>query len=222
MLCAKFGWNWPSGSGKDHFLKTFHHFVIISPWKRTGPFIWTDLVLNMHVCFVRNFVEIGPVVLEKKINVFSLFCNYLPLEKGRALHLSSSPKNALCQVWLKLAKWFWRRRFFKAVNLFLLFPNYLPFGKGVALHLNNLESPSPRDTLCQVWLKLGQWFWRRGRKCEKFYRQTDRWMEGQTDDGWQVIRKAHLSFQLRWAKNANTMGLKMSTTPSITMQTPWG
>ena len=109
MLCAKFGWNWPSGSGKDHFLKTFHHFVIISPWKRTGPFIWTDLVLNMQVCFVRNFVEIGPVVLEKKINVFSLFCNYLPLEKGRALHLCSSPKNALCQVWLKLVQWFWRR-----------------------------------------------------------------------------------------------------------------
>ena len=27
--------------------------------------------------------------------------------------------------------------------------------------------------------------------------QTDRQMDGQTDDGRQVIRKAHLSFQLR-------------------------
>ena len=48
------------------------------------------------------------------VNVFSLFRNYLPLEKGGALHLnklgSSLPKDALCQVWFKLAQWFWRRR----------------------------------------------------------------------------------------------------------------
>ena len=41
--------------------------------------------------------------------------------------------------------------------------------------------------------KLAQWFWRRRRKCVKF---TDR-----RTDRRQVIRKAHLSFQLRWAKN---------------------
>ena len=29
------------------------------------------------------------------------------------------------------------------------------------LHLKKLESPSPKDALCQVWLKLAQWFWRR-------------------------------------------------------------
>ena len=45
MLCAKFGWNWPRGSGEENL----------------------------------NFV-----------NVFLLFCNYLPLE------------NVLCLVWLKL------------------------------------------------------------------------------------------------------------------------
>ena len=48
------------------------------------------------------------MVLEKKIFklVFSLFFNYLPTEKGGALRLnnleSSSPKDALCQIWLKL------------------------------------------------------------------------------------------------------------------------
>ena len=66
-----------------------------------------------------GLVEIGSVVLEKKIflnfvNVFSLFRNYLPLEKGGALHLnkleSPLPNDALCQVWLKLALWFWRWR----------------------------------------------------------------------------------------------------------------
>ena len=29
------------------------------------------------------------------------------------------------------------------------------------LHLNKLESPSPKDALCHVWLKFAQWFWRR-------------------------------------------------------------
>ena len=48
----------------------------------------------------------------------------------------------------------------------------------MARHLNKLESPSPKDALCQVWLKLAQWFWRRRWKCEKF---TDRQTDGQTD-----------------------------------------
>ena len=29
------------------------------------------------------------------------------------------------------------------------------------LHLNKLESPSPKDALCQDWLKLAQWIWRK-------------------------------------------------------------
>jgi hypothetical protein len=66
--------------------------------------------------------------------------------------------------------------------------------KGDPLHLNKLETPLPKDDLCQVWLKLAQWFWRRSRKCKSL--QTD----GQTD-GQPAIRIAHLSFQLRWAKN---------------------
>ena len=42
---------------------------------------------------MQSLVEIGSVVLEKNIffnfvNVFSLFHNYLPLEKGRVLHLN--------------------------------------------------------------------------------------------------------------------------------------
>ena len=30
----------------------------------------------------------------------------------------------------------------------------------MTLHLNKIESPSPKYALCQVWLKLVQWFWR--------------------------------------------------------------
>ena len=40
--------------------------------------------------------------------------------------------------------------------------------------------------------------------------RTDRRTDRQTDDGRQVIRKAHLSFQLRWAKNEN---LSLSLSP---------
>ena len=46
MLVAKFGWNWPSGSGEENFFISsmyFCYFLIISTWKRTGPFIWTNL-----------------------------------------------------------------------------------------------------------------------------------------------------------------------------------
>ena len=103
----------------------------------------------------------------KFINVFSLFPYYpLGIEKGRVLHSnkleSSSPKAALCQVWLKLALWFLLiRRYFKFVNVFSLFLYYLHLEKGLALHLSKLESPTPKDALCQVWLKLALWFLRR-------------------------------------------------------------
>ena len=112
---------------------------------------------------------------------------------------SPSPKDALWQVWLKLSKWLWRRRFFNFVNVFSLLSNYLPLEKGGTLHLNKLQSPPLKDTLCQVWLKLAQCFWRRWWKCEMF---TDRQTDRQTDDGQKVIRKANLNFQLRWAKKS--------------------
>ena len=99
------------------------------------------------------------------VNVCSLFCNYLPLEKGRTLNLnkveSLSHKVAVCQVLLKFAQWFWRRRVLNFVNVFLLFRNYFPLKEGRALFLNKTDSPLPEDAYCQVWLKLAQWFSRR-------------------------------------------------------------
>ena len=78
------------------------------------------------------------------VNVHLLFRNYLPLARSVALHLNKpefpSSKDALCQLWLKFAQWFWRR-FLNFVNVFLLFCNYTPLEKGMALHLNKIESP---------------------------------------------------------------------------------
>ena len=101
--------------------------------------------------------------------IYWLFCTYLPLEKGGAHHLnkldSPSPKDALCQVWLKLAQWFWRRRFFNFVNVLMLFHNYVPLEKGMVLHLINLKTLHPR-MLCT---RFG-WKWPRDSEEEYFLR----------------------------------------------------
>ena len=115
-----------------------------------------------------SLFKIGPVILEKIFQfnkIFSQFLNYIPVEKGVALHLNKLefplPKNALCLVWLKSARRFWRRRFLNFVNVFSLIRNYLSLEKGMTLHLNTLEFPSPKDAFGQVWMKLDQWFWTR-------------------------------------------------------------
>ena len=79
------------------------------PLKSTGSFIWTYLNTRRHcVTFGWNLPGCsGEENFKNLVNVFSLFRNYLPLEKWGALRLnkleSSSPKNALCYVWLELA-----------------------------------------------------------------------------------------------------------------------
>jgi hypothetical protein len=121
------------------------------------------------------------------------FCDYLPFEEDLALDFynfkSPLPKGDLYQVWLKFACWF-PKRFFTIFSVFSLFRYYLSLGKGVVHHLYNSESPLPTDDLCQLWLKLAQWFWRRSLKCKSFTdRQTDRQM---TDN-----RRSEI--QLSWA-----------------------
>jgi hypothetical protein len=90
----------------------------------------------------------------KIFNVFSLYSYYLPLEKGYPLPLNKLEfplsKDNLCQVWLKLAHWFWRRKFLNDPTPILYFCDYLPFEVDLALYLNKLESPLPKDNLYQV------------------------------------------------------------------------
>ena len=79
--------------------------------------IFTMLPLLLSRILVSSLGEIGSVVQEqwylKVVNAFSLCCYHLPSENGVAFHLKklefSLPKNALCQVLLKLAQYFWRR-----------------------------------------------------------------------------------------------------------------
>ena len=74
---------------------------------------------------------------------------------------SLTPKDALCQVWLKLAKRFWKRRFLNLANIFSLFRNYLPLEKVEALYLNKFESSSLKDPLYKFWMLFALWFCRR-------------------------------------------------------------
>lgn len=76
--------------------------------------------------------------------VSSLFFNYLPFEGELTLHLKKktrkpTPKNALCKICLKMAKWFRRRRLLKHRTQLSFFPNYLSFKEYLALHLNKVE-----------------------------------------------------------------------------------
>jgi hypothetical protein len=135
------------------------------------------------------------------------FCDYLPFEEDLVLYLNKLefhlPKDNAYQVWLNLACWFWRRRFFKIFSAFLLFRYYLPLEKGDPLHLNKLESPPPKDGLCQVWLKLARWFWRRSRKCKSL--QTDR---RTTDNRWS--EKLTWAFSSGELKSYQIIGLTFS------------
>ena len=103
----------------------------------------------------------------RKISL-SLYLHYFVIIspwKRTPLHLNkldfSSTKDALCSVWLKLAQWFWRR-FSKILSVCICyFVLISPWKRTGALHLNKLESPSPKDALCLVWLKMAQRFLRR-------------------------------------------------------------
>ena len=97
-------------------------------------------------------------------SLISLFCYYPSLKEDMSLHFNIvwSPlhKDTLCQVWFKLAKWFLRKRVLKVVIVFSVCGYHLPLIKCMALYLNKFEFPLPKNTLCLVWLKLAQRFWR--------------------------------------------------------------
>ena len=99
------------------------------------------------------------------LNFINVFRNHLPLEKSRALYFnnleSPSPKNALCQNWLKLDQWFWRRKFSKFLNVFFTISHLTPLWEGCGPTFGQTWIPSSKDAFCQVRLKLDQWLWRR-------------------------------------------------------------
>ena len=150
----------------------YRNFVIITPWKRAEPFIlkkkpWIPFIQE---CFVPSLVEIGTAVLEKKI-FKSCQCNFTILQLS-PLEKRNSP--SIEQIWIFLAQgcfvpiWlYWPsgsgEEDFLNTSMYFSYSKLSPLWNraGPSLNLNKLESPLPKDALCQVWLKLAQWFWRR-------------------------------------------------------------
>lgn len=67
-----------------------------------------------------TLVKISPVVLKNKIfKYYSLFSHNFANVTFNLIELQfPSPKYALCQVWLKLTKWFWRKNLIKIKKKF--------------------------------------------------------------------------------------------------------
>ena len=67
MLCAKFGGNWPIGSGEEILIRKriFAISLSFTQWKLAWSSFEDTWIPITHGCFVRSLVEIGPVVLKK-------------------------------------------------------------------------------------------------------------------------------------------------------------
>ena len=140
MLCAKFGWNWSSGSGEEDenvkSLQTDRQTDRQTDGRTDGQ---TDRQTpddswSEKLTWAFSSGELKSVNLH--LNKFYL------------------SKHVLCNVWWKFALWFWRRRSLKVVNINFLISILCPLKKEGAHHCNKFESPLHKDTLCQVRLKL--------------------------------------------------------------------
>ena len=108
MLCAKFSWNCLSGSEEDFWmsLMDFCYIAIISP--RKGHWINQNSLSQRTLC-----TKLGWIWLSGSGNVITVFTiSYFPSlgeEHGPSFENLKFPftQDALCQVWLKMAKWFW-------------------------------------------------------------------------------------------------------------------
>ena len=147
--------------------------------------------------------EIGPAVLENK--------KLTPLGKVW-INLNSLHPRMLC---VKFG-WNWPGgsggEYFLILSMhFFLFSNYLSLEKSVALPLNKLESPSPKDALSQVWLKLAKRFLRRKWKCKKFTdgRQTkgDQKSSNEREDNDSWLSVQYLLYQNRGINLVFCMGM---------------
>ena len=87
--------------------------------------------------FVPRLVEIVTVVLGTKD--FKSQCFFIISQLSL---LKSSPKDALCQIWSKLAQWFLRRGFLNIISFFgSFFKMLFHFENGRALYWKDIRCP---------------------------------------------------------------------------------
>jgi hypothetical protein len=51
------------------------------------------------------------------------------------------------------------KKIFRNVQCIFTLLRLSPHGEGQSPSFEQSRIPSPKDDLCQVWLKLAQWFW---------------------------------------------------------------
>ena len=150
MLCAKFGWNWPTGSVEDDFkmLSTYFHYFV-----RRGPSFEQAWIPLTQRRFMPNLVEICPVVhLKIRQYIFAISSvNISPWKRAEPFIWTNlnplHPRMIYAKFGLKLAKWFWRGRYFKFLNVFSLSWHYLLLEQGGPLHLKKIKSLSSMAAL---------------------------------------------------------------------------
>ena len=155
MLCDRFDWSWTSGSGEEDFLifQCIFTFSQLSPlWEGDWSFIWT------------NFIPLQPRIVCAKFGWNWTRCSGEDFEK-LTIYLYYFPiifpfRRAWPFIWTN----FLEKKIFKCCHFTCIISQLFLFGKGVGLHLNKFESPSPRNNLCHVLLRLAQWLWRRNWK----------------------------------------------------------
>ena len=130
---------------------------------------WAINELEQSYDYTSKLVKID----EYKIKMY----NYLPFELRMVLYLyklvapMSLPRDALCQVRLTLANWFWRRKFLKCY-IFSVCCYYLP--KENAFTWTNLILPYQKCFVISL-IDIGSLVLEE-MKTGKVYRQTDRQM----------------------------------------------
>ena len=159
----------------------FPYFIIISPWKRAWPFIWTNLNPHHPRMPCLSLVEIGPVVLEKKIFKFSQ-CTFAisllsPIRKGRGTSFE--------QIWITFTQGCFVSRFVEIGPVVL---KKKMFKVCICILAISLLSPLEKEhdpSFEQIWIPITQGCFLPSlveigpvvlekMKMWKFYRRTDR------------------------------------------------
>ena len=163
MLMYQNEWKFTSGTKNSKQTKIYlHSFIIFSSWKRAWSFIWT------------NLNPLHPRLLWRR--------------RRRRRRTSG-------QMFTFSSEKFWvggtciAPPFHMGLIKSYSWDTCKPLNRPLDLSIK-LKSPSPKDALCQVWLKLVPVVLKKKMKMWNVYWQRD---------GRQALRKAHLSFQLRWA-----------------------
>ena len=100
---------------------------------RAWSFIWTTFNTHHTRVLCAKLYDIVLMVLEKKIfNCLKLFLPLSPFGRGRYPLFEQTwipiiSKSALCQIWLKLAQWFWRKLSFSLCCYYIPFKSAWSF-----------------------------------------------------------------------------------------------